>query len=250
MADTKLALITGAASGIGAASARALAAEGYSVAVLDRDTTLLEQQAEKLRAEGADVLTIPVDLLDAEAVADGIDAAGRHAPLRGVVHAAGVFDVGTAADIDEASWDRLVDIKLKGAFLVSKAAIPLIAAAGGGGIVHIASMSGRTKSVFTAPSYGAANGGIIGLTMTLAAQSAPLGVRVNAIAPGLVNTPMSEAYRAALGDERMNALPAAIPLGRFAEPTEIADVAVFLISEKASYITGETINVNGGMFMC
>ena len=110
-------------------------------------------------------------------------------------------------------------------------------------------MTGRTKSMFTAPSYAAANGGIIGMTMTLAAQSGPLGVRVNTICPGMVNTPMLEPFQSALGAERVQAVAASIPLGRFAEPCELAATVEFLVSDRSSYLTGETINVNGGAFM-
>ncbi len=136
-------------------------------------------------------------------------------------------------------------MKLRGAFLTCKAAIPIMIDNGGGAIVNIASMSGRTKSVATAPNYVASNAGLIGMTMTLAAQHARQNIRVNAVAPGVIETPMLQAYRA----EQLDAIRAAVPLGRFAAPEEIAAVVSFLVSDKASYITGETINANGGMFM-
>jgi NAD(P)-dependent dehydrogenase (short-subunit alcohol dehydrogenase family) len=114
----------------------------------------------------------------------------------------------------------------------------------GGAVVNISSMSGRTKSVATAANYVASNSGVIGLTMTLGAQHAKEGVRVNAIAPGMIETPMLEAYTS----DQLDGIRGAVPMGRFADPAEIAAVASFLVSDKASYITGETINVNGGMF--
>lgn len=242
-------VVTGGAGGIGAATAAILVSRGYSVALLDWAEEALEAEAELLRTDGATVVTLPIDVRSQVDVTEGITDAARHSRLTGLVHTAGVFDIGTIADVDEDGWDRLLDIKLKAAYVTSKVAIPLIAEAGGGSIVHIASQSGRTKSMFTAPNYGAANGGIIGLTMTLAAQSARHNVRVNAIAPGMIRTPMLEPYRRALGDEAVEAIPASIPLGRFGEPGEIGEVAAFLLSDGASYITGETINVNGGTFM-
>lgn len=126
-----------------------------------------------------------------------------------------------------------------------RAAIPILVRNGGGAVVNIASMSGRTKSVLTAPNYVASNAGVIGLTMSLANQHARDGVRVNCVAPGMIQTPMLDAYTG----EQLDAIRAAVPMGRFADPSEIASVVSFLTSDAASYVTGETVNVNGGMFM-
>ncbi|GAA4395356.1 SDR family NAD(P)-dependent oxidoreductase [Tsukamurella soli] len=240
-----LAIITGAGGGLGAACAKALADDGYAVTLLDRDKATLDAAAEGLVESGAEVDTIAVDLLDADAVTEAITGYPGRSRLRALVNCAGLISLGGITDITVEDWDRVVGVKLRGDFLTCRAAVPIMVANGGGAIVNISSMSGRTKSVLTAPNYVASNSGVIGLTMTLAAQVARQGVRVNAIAPGMIDTPMLGAY----SSEQLDGIRSAVPMGRFASAAEIAAVASFLVSDKASYITGETLNVNGGMFM-
>src|SRR5262249_41242600 len=134
---------------------------------------------------------------------------------------------------------------LRGTFLLCRDLMPLLERAGGAGVVNVASVSGRTKSIFSAPSYVASKGGVIGLSMTLAAQHAAAGVRVNCVAPGIIDTPMLDAYS---GEQRRQSW-AGIPLGRMGRPDEVADAIVYLLSEQSSYVIGQTINVNGGLFM-
>jgi len=237
--------VTGAASGLGAACAQALAVDGFALCLLDCNASGLEQTAAGLRAEGREVSVAAVDLLDAAAVTAAIAQHSERGRLRALVNAAGLVSMGTITDINLDDWDRVVGVKLRGDFLTCRAAIPIMAENGGGSIVNISSMSGRTKSVVTAPNYVASNAGVIGLTMTLAAQHAKQNIRVNGVAPGMIDTPMARQF----DPQHLKAIEGAIPMGRFAAASEIASVVAFLISDKASYITGETINANGGMFM-
>ena len=163
----------------------------------------------------------------------------------GLVNAAGILQLGTIADVSESDWDRVVDINLKGTYAMCRAVIPVFEARGGGSIVNLASISGRTKSLFSAPNYVASKAGVIGLTMALAAQHAAKGVRVNCVAPGVFRTPMTAVY----SDEQWASILATIPLGRVGEASEVADVIASLLSEEWGYVTGQTINVNGGQFM-
>ncbi|NMO02326.1 SDR family oxidoreductase [Gordonia sp. TBRC 11910] len=244
MSASPLAIVTGAAAGLGAACARALAGDGFALCLLDRNESGLDAVAAELRESGSEVDVRVLDLLDADAVTSAIaDHPGRDR-LKALVNVAGLVQLGKVDTVSLADWDRLVGVKLRGDFVTCKAAIPVMAANGGGSIVNISSMSGRTKSVATAVNYVASNAGVIGLTMTLGAQNAPDGVRVNCIAPGMMQTPMLGAF----SPEQLAGIEKAIPMGRFADPAEVASVASFLVSDKASYITGETINVNGGMF--
>lgn len=244
-AQLSLAVVTGAASGLGAACARVLASDGYALCLLDRDVLGLERTASALRSMGCEVSVAAVDLLDAAAVTAAIEHHPERRRLRALVNAAGLVSMGSITDISLEDWDRVVDVKLRGDFVTCRAAIPIMAENGGGAIVNISSMSGRTKSAMTAPNYVASNAGVIGLTMTLAAQHAKQNIRVNGVAPGMIDTPMAKQFL----PEQLKVIENGIPMGRLAAPEEIAAVVAFLISDKASYITGETINANGGMFM-
>ncbi|MBC3191858.1 SDR family oxidoreductase [Pseudonocardia sp. C8] len=240
-----VAVVTGASGGLGAACARVLADDGYDIELLDRDGPGLKSVADELGRTGATVGAHTVDLLDSDAVTAVFDGLPGRDRLRALVNVAGLISLGTITDITTEDWDRVLGVKLRGDFLTCRAAIPIMTANGGGAVVNCSSMSGRTKSVLTAPNYVASNSGVIGLTMSLANQHAADGVRVNCVAPGMIDTPMLEAYTT----EQLAGIRAAVPLGRFADPAEIAAVVGFLVSDRASYVTGETINVNGGMFM-
>lgn len=245
MDTRRVAIVTGAASGLGRTCALVLAADGFSPFLLDIDATGLAETAQLIRDTGAEADIETCNLLEPDDVRRAVDAHARFGTLAALVNVAGIWNGGTVEDITVESWDRMVNIKLRGDFLTIKAAVPWMREAGGGAIVNIGSMSGRTKSVATAPSYVAANAGIIGLTMSTANQHAKDKIRVNCVAPGMIRTPMLDNYSAA----ELEALAKAIPLGYLSDPVEIANVVSFLVSDKSSYVTGETINANGGMFM-
>ncbi len=162
-----------------------------------------------------------------------------------MVNCAGIYHVGECEAITPELWDQVLDINLRGTNLVCRAALPGMLARGAGSIVNLASISGRTKSVLAAPSYVASKAGVIGLTMSLASQTAGRGVRVNAVAPGPVDTDMIRN----LPEDAQARLITTIPIGRLATAGEIAQAIAFLAGDAAASITGETLNVNGGAFM-
>lgn len=245
VSEKPLAIVTGAAQGLGAQCARHLSADGFAVCLLDRDRAGLERVAAEIVDGGGEADILHVDLLDAPQVLRGIGEHPERRRLKALVNAAGIISLGTILDLSVEDWDLNINVKLRGQFLTCKAAIPSMMENGGGSIVNVSSMSGRTKSIFTAPNYVAANAGVIGLSMVLAAQHAAHGIRVNAVAPGLIDTPMLKAY----SEQQIAAMRGAVPIGRFADTSEITSVISFLVSDKASYVTGQTININGGMFM-
>jgi len=237
-------VVTGAAGGIGGAVAAALADYDLDLVLADRDVTALTAAA-GLPGRTARVRAVELDVTNSAAVATLAGSLADGSPVRGLVNAAGVLQLGTIGEVSDADWDRVIGVNLRGTFLLCRELMPLLERSGRSAVVNIASVSGRTKSIYSSPSYVASKGGIIGLTMTLAAQHAARGVRVNAVAPGIIDTPMLDVYT---GEQRQQAC-AGIPLGRMGSAAEVADVIVYLLSEQSSYVLGQTINVNGGLFM-
>ena len=232
-------LVTGGASGIGLATASALANDGALVVVVDQ-----KQPPVDLVARGA-IEAAEVDVTDANAVAQLVADLEAGLGLDGLVNAAGLLQLGTIAEVSETDWDRVVDVNLKGAYLMCRAVIPVLERRGGGAIVNLASIAGRTKSFYSAPNYVASKAGLIGLTMALAAHHATGAIRVNCVAPGIIDTPMTSAYN----EDQWASLVSTIPLRRIGTAAEVAQVIVSLLSDGWSYVTGQTINVNGGQFM-
>jgi NAD(P)-dependent dehydrogenase (short-subunit alcohol dehydrogenase family) len=238
-------LVTGGASGIGLATAQALVEEGTGVVLIDRDEERVTAAAAALRKRSPYVEAFGLDVTDVAAVRGLVEEIDERLPLYGVVNAAGVFQRGTILDVSHDDWDRVLDANLKSAYIVCKEVVPALTRRGRGAIVNLASISGRTKSIHTAPNYVASKAGIIGLTMAVAAQHARSGIRVNCVAPGVIDTPMTAGY----SDAERAAIVATIPMARTGDPSEVASVIVALLSDGWSYVTGQTINVNGGLFM-
>ena len=231
----KTALITGAAGGIGGATALLLAEEGARVAVADLHAP-----------PGAFAASLALDVSSEESVLQAVaEAERRLGTIDVLVNCAGIYRIGQLADVDPAAWDQLLDINLRGTYLMCRAVLPGMLERGAGSIVNLSSISGRTKSTLAAPSYVASKAGVIGLTMALASQSAARGVRFNAVAPGPADTEMIQG----LPDELKPGLLSTIPLGRLGTARGIAQAIAFLASDAAGHITGETLNVNGGAFM-
>ncbi|HEX2517404.1 MAG TPA: SDR family NAD(P)-dependent oxidoreductase [Chloroflexota bacterium] len=241
-----VALVTGAAGGIGRETALLLAEEGAAVAVADVRVEGAEETAAEVRRRGAPALALPLDVTDEASVGSAVRAAGETlGPLEVLVNSAGIYRVGALDEVTPEAWDATLAVNLRGTFLVCRAVLPGMLARGRGSVVNLSSISGRTKATLAAPSYVASKAGVIGLTMSLAAQGAARGVRVNAVAPGPADTEMIRT----LDPEMQARLLQTLPMGRLASAREVAQAIVFLASPCASYITGETLNVNGGAFM-
>ena len=231
------AAVTGAGSGIGQACSVALAAQGVTVWALDRDEAGLSATAEQGRDR---IHALPCDVTDAASVAG---AARRAGAVDVLVNAAGIGRPGALMDVDIADWQRVLDINLTGYLLAARAFAPAMVDAGRGSLVHIASVSARSPQPASG-AYSASKAGVLLMSQQLAYELGPSGVRSNTVSPGLVRTPMTEAYYQAPGvAERRDA---AIPLRRVAGPADIADVVVFLASDRAGYVTGADIVVDGG----
>jgi 3-oxoacyl-[acyl-carrier protein] reductase len=222
-----------------------LCAKRALVVVVDRDAARVAATVADLQAQGHAVEGRVLNVTNMAAVQDLVADLDSRVRVHGVVNAAGILQVGTIADVSEADWDRVVDVNLKGVYIVCRAVLPALVRHGKGAIVNVSSLGGRTKALHGAPNYVASKAGVIGLTMSLAAQNAAAGIRVNCVAPGMTETQMI----AILSDDQRAASIAGIPMRRFGEPREVAHVIATLLSDEWSYVTGQTINVNGGAFM-
>lgn len=242
---TPVALITAAAHGIGAATTRAFADAGYRLALADIDTAGLRSLAARLDATGLDpaVTTVVADVTTdagaAEAVEAAVTAYGRIDTLVNVV--GGSRPGRTVVDIDLAEWDRWLALNLTSVFLMCRHAMPQLSATGGS-IVNVSSGAGL-RGMRANPAYCAAKAGVVGLTRALAIDHGGAGVRVNCVAPGAIRTPLMERNRSAAEIDAMGRIAV---LGRIGDPTEIAATIRWLASDAASYLTGQTIEVDGG----
>ena len=238
----KVALVTGAGRGIGQAIALAFAREGAKVAVADVDPTTARATANKIGR--AKALALQMDVADSASVRDGFDAIDRAwRRLDVAVTNAAVEPIAPFLELTEATWDRIVDVNLKGTFLVAQAAARRMARRRRGVIITLSSVNAEVARPESA-AYAATKGGVRQLTKAMAIALAPHGIRVNAIGPGTVVTGLT---RHLLKDRRWrDAVYARTPMQRVAEPREIAEVAVFLASDASSYMTGSTVYVDGG----
>jgi 3-oxoacyl-[acyl-carrier protein] reductase len=247
----RVALVTGASRGIGAATAEVLARRGAHVAVSARTVSDLEQVANRIRAAGAQALVVPCDVLDHAQVDAAIDTVVKHwGRLDILVNNAGLGTPTMPVEtIPPADWDHTVALNLKTAFLCIRAAAPVMKRQGYGRIVNVSSFAGRNFSRISGPHYSAAKAGIIGLTKHMAVELGPFGIGVNSVAPSVVLTARVKAkWEARPEDERQRVL-AGIPLRRLAQPEEVATVIAFLASDDAAYVNGVCIDVNGGSYM-
>jgi len=243
--DGRVAVVTGAAQGIGEACVRRLAADGMAVALWDVADDAGQSLAESLRADGVRTLYCHCDVSRADQVRAALEATlAAFGRVHALVSNAGIFRAAEFLDITEADWDAVLDINLKGSFLVGQAVARHMVDAGGGAIVQMSSVNG-TLTIPTIASYNASKGGINQLTRVMALSLADRGVRVNAVAPGTIATEL--ARNAVLTSPEASArILSRTPMKRLGEPSEIADVVAFLLSDAASYVTGEIVTVDGG----
>jgi 2-hydroxycyclohexanecarboxyl-CoA dehydrogenase len=236
------AFVTGGGSGIGAAIARRLAAEGADVVVGDIDEPAAREVAGEIDAEA-----VPLDVADPDSAAAAIGGVGQ---LDVLVNNAGVDDFGFFGEMTPERWRRLVAINLEGVFACTRAALPMMQRAGYGRIVNIASEAGRVGSKGSAV-YSAAKGGVIAFSKALARENARYGITVNAVAPGPIDTPLLRSARqlGEIGDRIIETMKASTQMKRLGRPEEVAAAVAFLASEEAGYVTGETLGVSGGLGM-
>jgi NAD(P)-dependent dehydrogenase (short-subunit alcohol dehydrogenase family) len=242
----RTALVTGGASGLGRAMAEALAATGASLVLFDLNHAQARYLASDLKAKHSiRVEAVEGSVTNSDDVARGcrtaIELTGR---LDIVMNNAGIIGNAPSIELEEATWRRVIDVNLTGVFLVAQAAARIMIPQGGGSIVNTTSMYGVAAAPGRA-SYCASKAGVVGLTKVLAIEWAASAVRVNAIGPGYVRTALTEQAEAE-GKIDFNALVRRVPVGRLATPAEIADIALFLASDAAAYITGQTLVADGG----
>jgi 2-hydroxycyclohexanecarboxyl-CoA dehydrogenase len=245
--EGRTALVTGGAGGIGAATARRLAAEGARVAVGDLDADAAREVAAEI-----DGLATELDVTDTGSVGRAVAAvADAFGPVDVLVNNAGSDRFAFFVKTDEALWDFVLGVNLRGVLACTHAVLGSMQERGGGVIVNVASEAGRVGSQGSA-TYSAAKAGVIGFTKAIARESARFGVRCNAVAPGPIETPLlnsAETQLGELGARLKQAMIDATAVRRIGEPDEVAAVIAFLASDDASYVTGQTVNVSGGLSM-
>lgn len=239
------ALVTGASRGIGSAIAVALAEAGADVAIAARTEAALAGTLEAIQATGHPAVAVAMDVSDARQCREGTDrAADLLGGLDSLVNNAGIEEVRPSLEVDEALWDRILDTNLKGAFFCAQAAAAHMKQQGtGGAILNLCSLTSEV-GVPTAVPYGSSKTGLLGMTRALSAEWAPLGIRVNAIAPGYFQTAMTEVFYQ--NDGWREAMLGKIPMARFGRLDDLVGASVFLVSRASAYVTGQCLAVDGG----
>jgi NAD(P)-dependent dehydrogenase (short-subunit alcohol dehydrogenase family) len=240
----KVAIVTGGGSGMGAATAMALAREGAHVAVADINRSAAETIAAEIAAAGGQAIAEQVDVARPAEVRRMVeDVVQRWGTVHILACIAGVLRTSSVEDIGEEEWDLVLGVNLKGVFSCAQAVLPAMRAQRAGKIVILASLAGRATSTLGGAHYTASKAGVLGLMRHLARELAPDGIHVNAINPGIIDTPM---VRAHASPEHLQRVVAGIPFQRMGRPEEVADLVVFLASDESSYITGTAVDIHGG----
>ncbi|MFE9320980.1 SDR family NAD(P)-dependent oxidoreductase [Nocardia sp. NPDC052278] len=245
----RVAIVTGAGSGIGAAVARQLARGSHRMALFDRDVEALGEVAAELRFVGIEVLTYAVDVADENSVAEAIGSVRKEfGPVQIMVTSAGVQEHAPVTDITRTQWERIIAVNLTGTFACIQSVVPDMIAAGWGRIVTISSSSAQSGAANMAH-YIASKGGVIALTKALSAELAPKGITVNSIPPSIIDTPMAHQATKAGWFPGLEAIAAVTPVRRTGTAEDVAAACEFLCSDQAGFITGQLIGVNGGLYV-
>ncbi len=249
MNEQRTVVVTGGASGIGLGIAKVFAADGHPVAILDMQQDALEREGSALRAAGGKILALKVDVSDRPQI-DAAYAKIRETlgPIAIVVANAGISSSADFQTMSVETWQQMIDVNLTGVFHTIQPALPDMVAAKWGRIVTISSQAAQSGSQDSAH-YAASKGGVIGLTRSLARELAHHGITVNTIPPSLVDTPLAQEGVRSGQVPSLDVIAKAIPIARPGTPEDIAHACAFLCSDKAGYITGQELNVNGGSWM-
>ena len=242
----KVGIVTGAGRGMGRAVAQRLAAGGARVVVNDLDADSAEHTAAEI-GDGSKAFAVPGDITSSRDVRRIVDSAlERYGGVHILVNNAGVLRPTAVIDIEEDEWDLVVGVNLKGTYLCSRAVLPAMQRTGWGRIVNFSSTAGKNVSTVGGAHYTAAKAGILGFTRHLAKEAASYGITVNSVCPGLIDTEM---VRSTISEERARAYAESFPIARLGEPREVAELVAFLASDRAAYITGASLDINGGGLM-
>jgi 3-oxoacyl-[acyl-carrier protein] reductase len=240
------AVITGAARGIGKAIAFSFIREGARVALVDMDNKALEEVRKGIESKQGQAVSICCDITNRAEVKQAVrqihELFGR---IDILVNNAGIIRRGTIQTMTDEDWDQVIEVNLTGAFNWCKAVADIMKKQGYGKMINISSIAGKMGDITSAPGYGSSKAGLDALTKTLARQLAQFGINVNGVSPHAIETEMSAQW----SEERRKEIIASIPLGRLGKPEEVAEAALFLASDNASFITGEILDVNGGALM-
>ena len=240
--EGRTAIVTGGGQGIGRAICGIFTEEGASVVVVDIDESRAGETARQLNREGRTATAVRADVssgAEIEALVDGVLADSGRVDI--LVNNAGLAVFRSVEQCTEEEWDRVMAVNLKGPFLLAKALLPAMKAQRSGAVINLASVAGKTGGVVSGAPYSVSKAGLECLTKSLARELAPYGVRVNAIAPGIIDTALTAHHDQSFVD--------AIPLGGKGEPRDVAEAALFLASDRSRHITGEILDVNGGLLM-
>ncbi len=242
----RAAIVTGAAKGIGKAIALTFMREDAKVALVDVDIGLLETAKNNIKNTRGEAIIVPCDItksVEVKAMVNRVQKAFGRIDI--LVNNAGIIRRGSIETVTEEDWDQVIDVNLKGTFNCSKAIVEIMKQQRYGKIVNVSSIAGKMGDITSAPGYGPSKAGVDALTKTLARQLAPYGINVNAVSPHAIETEMSAQW----SEERRREIIASIPLDRLGKPEDVAEAVLFLVSDEASFITGEILDVNGGALM-